>query len=67
MGRGRPRKPIVLSPQVREELMSLSRSRSLSHGLVRRANIILMSADGISNRAIAKRVGTERPERRHLA
>ena len=57
MGPGRPRKPIVLSPQVREELMSLSRSRSLSHGLVRRANIILMSADGLSNRAIAKKVG----------
>ena len=57
MGRGRPRKPIVLSPQVREELMSLSRSRTLSHGLVRRANIILLSADGLSNRAIAQKVG----------
>ena len=57
MGRGRPRKPIVLSPQVREELMSLSRSRTLSHGLVRRANIILMSADGLGNRVIAQKVG----------
>jgi len=57
MGRGRPRKPIVLSPQVREELMSLSRSRTLSHGLVRRAHIILLSADGLSNRAIAQKVG----------
>lgn len=57
MGRGRPRKPIVLSSQVREELMSLSRSRTLSHGLVRRANVILLSADGLSNRVIAQKVG----------
>ena len=57
MGRGRPRKPIVLSREVREELTSLSRSRTLSHGLVRRANIILMSADGLSNRMIAQKVG----------
>ena len=57
MGRGRPRKPIVLSAEVREELTSLSRSRTLSHGLVRRANIILMSVEGLSNRVIAQKVG----------
>jgi putative transposase len=57
MGRGRPRKPIVLSAEVREELTSLSRSRTLSHGLVRRANIILMSVEGLSNRVIAEKVG----------
>ena len=28
MGRGRPRKPVVLSPQVREELTALSQSRT---------------------------------------
>ena len=56
MGRGRPRKPVVLSPQVREELTSLSRSRTLSHGLVRRADIVLMSAEGLSNRVIADKV-----------
>ena len=57
MGRGRPRKPIVLSGQVREELNSLSTSRTLSHGLVRRAKIVLMSAEGLSNRVIAQKVG----------
>ena len=57
MGRGRPRKPIVLSGQVREELNSLSTSRTLSHGLVRRAKIVLMSVEGLSNRVIAQKVG----------
>ena len=57
MGGGRPRKPIVLSGQVREELNSLSSSRTLSHGLVRRAKIVLMSAEGLSNRVIAQKVG----------
>ena len=57
MGRGRPRKPIVLPAEVREYLTSLSRCRTLSHGLVRRANIILISADGLSNRVIARKIG----------
>ena len=60
MGRGRPRKPIVLSPEVREELTSLSRSRTLSHGLVRRAHIVLMSAEGQNNRLIAQNVRLSR-------
>ena len=56
MGRGRPRKSIALSDQIREELDSLSSSRTLPHGLVRRAKIVLMSADGLSNREIAQKV-----------
>ena len=41
----------------REELNSLSSSRSLPHGLVRRVKIVLMSAEGLSNRVIAQKVG----------
>lgn len=37
----------------REQLLSMSRSRSLPHSLVRRANIVLMAADGHTNQKIA--------------
>jgi len=60
MPRGRPLKPLELSSQAREELESLARSRSLPAGLVHRAEIVLMSADGFGNRAIAEKVGTSR-------
>ncbi len=60
MPRGRPLKPLELSSQAREELESLARSRSLPAGLVHRAEIVLMSADGFDNRAIAEKVGTSR-------
>ena len=43
---GRPKKPITLSDEEREQLSAIVSSRSLPHGLVRRARIILMAADG---------------------
>ena len=54
---GRPKEPLVLSTRQREELESLARSRSMPHGLVRRAKIILLSADGMTNKAIGERIG----------
>jgi len=54
---GRPKKPIVLSDEEREQLSAVANSRSLPHGLVRRAHIVLLDADGISSNAIAERVG----------
>ncbi len=57
MGRGRPMKPIVLSPELRQEMESLAGSRTLPHGHVRRARIVLMAADGTNNGAIAEKVG----------
>ena len=57
MGRGRPLKPIVLSSETHEEVESLARSRTLPHGQVRRAKIVLMAADGMSNAAVAEKVG----------
>lgn len=54
MERGRPKKAeLNLSEQEYAELQILARSRSLPHSVVRRAQMILMSAAGYSNTAIA--------------
>ena len=50
-------KPVVLSAELRQEMESLGGSRTLPHGHVRRARIVLMAADGLSNGAIAQKVG----------
>ena len=58
MGQGRPKlREIVLSDQSRQALEALSRSRALPHGVVRRADIVLRSAAGESNTAIAGGLG----------
>ncbi|MGD8758372.1 MAG: IS630 family transposase [Deltaproteobacteria bacterium] len=54
---GRPLDPIVLSAETRAQLESMARSRSVPHGLVRRAKIILMAAGGLNNINIAQRIG----------
>ncbi len=57
MARGRPLKPLELTDEMREQLESYRNSRSLRHDLVRRAEIILLAADGCSNAAIAAKLG----------
>ena len=57
---GRPLTPLELSPSDRERLESMAKSRSLSHGLVRRAEIILLAAEGWPNEAVAAAVGVTR-------
>jgi len=54
---GRPKKLIKLSDEEHEQLTAIANSRSLPHGLVRRARIVLLDADGVSSNAIAERVG----------
>jgi len=62
MPRGRPRKTeIELSKADREQLRVIAQSRSLPHGIVRRAEIILLSAQGESNSAIAERLALSVP------
>ena len=62
MPRGRPKKAeIKLSSSDRKQLETIAQSRSLPHGVVRRANIILLSASGESNSMIAQRVGLSIP------
>ena len=60
MSRGRPLKALEVSQGAREELESLVRSRSLPAGLVRRAEIVLLCAGGMDNKAVAERVRTSR-------
>ena len=57
MKTGRPKAPLVLSDEERAQVQSWASSRSLPHALVQRAQIVLLAADGLSNRAIAPRVG----------
>ena len=54
MRTGRPKQPIILSKAEEEQLKSIS--RSFSHGLVTRAKIIIMSAEGTSNKDIARKL-----------
>ena len=54
MAIGRPMPPVVLDEEIREQLESMTRSRSLAHGLVRRAEIVLLAADGWANQDIAQ-------------
>ena len=44
-----------------DRLLSLTRSSSVRAGLAQRARIVLLAADGLSNTAIAARVGVSRP------
>ena len=66
MRSGRPKTfQITLTHAQREELEVFSRSRSLPHGLVRRANIILLAGQGLSNTAIATQLGVSNPTVAH--
>jgi len=56
MKTGRPKEPIIVSDQEHEQLTSIVRSRLLPHGLVMRAQIVLMAAEGATNSEIAQKV-----------
>ena len=57
MGRGRPKQEVHLTVEEKQQLQSIAGSRSLPYGLVRRAQIILLSSSGLTDIAIAKKVG----------
>lgn len=56
MPAGRPKAMLTLSSEEHEQLQALAVSRSLPHGLVTRAKIVLAAADGQANSAIAQKV-----------
>src|SRR5271163_2538040 len=58
---GRPNTALTISPSERSQLGSIVRSRSLPHSLVRRAQIVLLSAEGAANREVARRCGVSAP------
>ena len=62
---GRPNVVVRVSAAEAEQLSSIARSRSLPHSLVRRAQIVLMSAEGILNQVVAERCGVSVPTISH--
>jgi putative transposase len=52
---------LTVSEPDRQQLEALVRSPSLPSGLVRRARIVLLSADGVSNKEIAARLEVSEP------
>ena len=61
MPMGRPKTPLVLTAENREQLESWTRSRSLPSGLVNRARIVLLSDQGVTNQEISQRLGLSMP------
>ena len=57
MPRGPPLPPLILDDDQRVQLEAVARSTSLPHGLVLRSRMILAGAEGLTNRAVAERVG----------
>jgi transposase len=55
--RGRPKQPLVLSDDEREALTRWSRRPKSPHSVAQRARIVLLAADGMTNVAVAERVG----------
>jgi len=60
MPRGRVAPAVVLTPVQQEDLTAVSGSRSLPHGLVRRAKIVLLAASGLTDIAIAEQLNISR-------
>jgi len=57
----RPNSAVVLTREERLQLESIARSRSMPHGLVRRVQIVLGSADGVGTSELARRHRVSRP------
>lgn len=57
MAKGRPKLPVILSEEDRLQLTGVAHSRSMPHGLVMRARIVLLAAEGLPNATIAQKLG----------
>src|SRR3990172_6496904 len=62
MKTGRPKQILTLTDEARRDLDVLAASRSMPHGLVQRARIILLAADGETNTAIAEKLSLSKPK-----
>ncbi|HLA10303.1 MAG TPA: IS630 family transposase [Pyrinomonadaceae bacterium] len=56
MRTGRPKKPLLLSPEEHERLQSLAHRARSQPMLARRARVILASAEGLSNKLVAHKL-----------
>ena len=54
MSTGRPKTPLTLPDEERQQLEAVAASRTLPHGLVTRTRVVLMAADGLPNKQIAQ-------------
>jgi len=62
MRSGRPKTyRVILTDEQREQLEAFGRSRSLPHGLARRARIVLLAAQGLPSSSIAAQLGVSDP------
>ncbi|MBX3695655.1 MAG: IS630 family transposase [Steroidobacteraceae bacterium] len=52
---------VILTREERQQLESIARSRSMPHGLVRRVQIVLGSADGVGSSELARQHRISRP------
>ena len=57
MPRGRKLEPLTLTDEQQEQLEGIVRSTTLPYALVLRARMILASAEGLTNEAVARRDG----------
>jgi len=57
----KPTEPLKMTKEERETLESWTRARTSPQRVVTRSKICLLAAEGMSNNAIAKQIGTTRP------
>src|SRR5215471_16404294 len=60
MARGQQLRPLVLSAEEREHLLSLSRRRNSAQGIACRARIVLAASEGKSNLEVADELSVNR-------
>lgn len=61
MKTGRPKQGLHLTAEARQDLEAFANSRSMPHGLVQRAKIVLLAAQGHNNALIAEKLRISRP------
>jgi transposase len=58
MRRGRPKAALVLTPAEKGHLDSLAKATASEDSVSKRAKIVLLCAEGLENREVARRLGT---------
>ena len=67
MPRGRPVTPVLLNDDEKSHLLNLAHSRSLPHGLVQRAQIVLACAEGVGKLFHRQAYAFDQRHRREVA
>ena len=59
--------PLTFTDEQQDQLSGIAHSATLPYALVQRARMILASAEGLTNAAVARRVGVTPQNRRQVA